>query len=376
MTNSERVVMAFAAIMLNAGVLAAQGAGAAGPQPVNVMMRQATPTCIAGSAFGIGSYRCASCGFANLPDSAHVVYTFGSEPVVVETVPSSPRIRPGDVVVAVNGQPITTRAGADQFAYPPAGEAVLTVRRGGVNIDVEQLIVPQNACPRNQSSLIRREVSAVDSARTRAGGLVERGTLGARTTGGGRGGAVARAIPPADSTWRPPNSVSGFCWTYPIGYGTTSDSARSVASRTRVPCADSVVTRMQRAADSARRLTTARSVEQMNTALRSGPVESASTVDLTNFGLTLACRPSCTRVRSADGTAYWRFDGYPAVRIQGQGSLAAKAGLMEGDILVLVNDVSPLTDQGALLLNRTERELTLRLEVSRAGQRKKVTLKL
>jgi membrane-associated protease RseP (regulator of RpoE activity) len=55
--------------------------------------------------------------------------TFFAEPVVLSVTSSTP-VKPGDVIEAVNDQPITSSAGAAQFSYPTAGPATLTVRRG------------------------------------------------------------------------------------------------------------------------------------------------------------------------------------------------------------------------------------------------------
>jgi C-terminal processing protease CtpA/Prc len=99
-------------------------------------------------------------------------------------------------------------------------------------------------------------------------------------------------------------------------------------------------------------------------------------LDIKNFGLVLECRPACRRARAADATMYLQFDGYPAVVAPAAGSVAARAGLHDGDIVVAVHNLSPLTEEGALLLNRAERVLTLDLEISRGGKREKITLKL
>jgi C-terminal processing protease CtpA/Prc len=109
---------------------------------------------------------------------------------------------------------------------------------------------------------------------------------------------------------------------------------------------------------------------------RAEPV--ASDVELRNYGFTLSCRPDCTQMRSRTGILYWKFDGFPSVAVQSlvKDGLAAKAGVREGDVLISVNGLSPLTEEGAVLLNRSERELVLTLEFSRAGKREKIVLKL
>jgi membrane-associated protease RseP (regulator of RpoE activity) len=236
-------------------VMVAPSARAQGVQNVRgqTLSMQRGASCIPGRVFGITEYKCTSCGVASPRDSAHIVYSFGAEPVVVETADQTNRIKPGDYVVAVNGHPITTRAGADQFAYPPQGTATITVRRNNVNITIEQLI------------------------------------MSARLCGGHRIAGVLRAAAP----------------------------------ETVVP-----------------------------------------TVSLRDFGLTLVCVPICTRTRTRDGaTMYLRFDGFPVISNR------------DGDVLLSVNGTSPQVEEGALILNRAEREPTLQLEVRRDGKIEQVTLR-
>jgi S1-C subfamily serine protease len=103
-----------------------------------------------------------------------------------------------------------------------------------------------------------------------------------------------------------------------------------------------------------------------------------SNVELRNYGFSLSCRPDCTRIRARTGIAYWKFDGYPTVAVQTlvKDGIAAKAGIREGDVLITVNGLSPLSEEGAVLLNRSDRELELTLEFSRAGKHEKYVLKL
>jgi C-terminal processing protease CtpA/Prc len=103
---------------------------------------------------------------------------------------------------------------------------------------------------------------------------------------------------------------------------------------------------------------------------------SSAQVELKNFGLVLNCHPNCVHARANDGALYLRFDGYPSVGAPTRDGLAAHAGLRDGDVVISVNGLSPMTEEGALLLNRSDKELTLSLEISRAGKRQKIVLKL
>jgi hypothetical protein len=344
-------------------------------------------TCVPGAAFGITAYRCASCGAATYRDSTHTVYTFGAEPVVMEATTGN-RIRAGDVVVAVNGNPITTRAGADQFTYPPAGESLVTVRRNGMNVEISQqvttqlcnmrgVVVPQGMSGRfvGPDSVLRMSGVAAGASGGGGGGGGGRGGRGGARVGGGAGGrgttdSIARLYP---------------CLTAPVTRPSPSGRGDSVSVKFSVECpADSLRARMssaQRLNDSAR---SALALAQKGGfagsmgSVATAPESQSSFVDLKNFGILLSCRPSCTRARARDGTIYWKFDGYPAVGPQGsvKEGVAVKAGLHEGDVIIAINGLSPLTEEGALLLNRTDRELTINLEVSRGGKREKFTLKL
>lgn len=81
-----------------------------------------------GASWGITSYNCAACEMKAEP-GRRPVDTFFAEPVVLSVNNSTP-LKPGDVIEAVNDQPITSSAGSAQFSYPTPGPATLTVRRG------------------------------------------------------------------------------------------------------------------------------------------------------------------------------------------------------------------------------------------------------
>jgi hypothetical protein len=81
-----------------------------------------------GTALGITGLQCPSCAFRR-DTSGRQNIEFFAEPVVLQTLASS-AFAPGDIIEAVNGRPITTSAGAEQFVRPPSGTNEIAVRRG------------------------------------------------------------------------------------------------------------------------------------------------------------------------------------------------------------------------------------------------------
>jgi hypothetical protein len=338
--------------VLAAAVLWARTAGAQGGAQIPQTVPQRPPTaapgqfvesCIAGRVFGITQFQCTHCGMASPRDSTRVVYTFGAEPHVVDTDNPTNRIKPGDYVVAVNGHPITTRAGADQFAYPPMGTATLTVRRNNVNINIDQMIMSPRYCPANS---ITYRMSIDTSPRASASGV-----MAGRGGGGGRGGR--------------------------IGSGAGGLVMMRTDSTGAVTFIDTAVARMRQTADSLRAGRGGGGGGRAVAVLRGAPAEIIGpTVQSLRFGLTMTCHPTCTRARTRDGTAmYWRFDSYPTVTNPSPVSIAGKAGLQHDDVIITVNGISPQVEEGALILNRADRETSLELEIRRAGKTQKITLK-
>src|SRR4051794_33659283 len=80
---------------------------------------------------GFGSISCEHCTIDQSP--GRVLYRFGTEPGVSNTPEAGGgRLREGDVLVAVSGDPIPTREASDRLSFTRRGERVrLTVRRGG-----------------------------------------------------------------------------------------------------------------------------------------------------------------------------------------------------------------------------------------------------
>lgn len=289
---------------------------------------QAFSRCGPGASYGVVGYRAAQLGVSRHPDSTRATYIFGAEPVVVG-VDSTSRVRPGDVIIALNRHPITTRAGADLFAYPN-GDVVLTVRRNGATVDLSYSFRPgpcweEFGNTRYALSAPNRVSTAdhafVDSVRGRLSTVIAGGRGG--RGGGGRGGVA--------------------------GTVTATDTALSRLLPLITP-----------------RVATA----------SFGTV--TSSIAVTNFGFGLLCRPGCERARAGDSASYWRFTAYPAVARMSvpEDGVAGKAGIREGDILISVNGHSPLSEEGALLLERAGALLSLSLEFSRGGSRRTYTLRL
>src|SRR5262245_4395666 len=108
-----------------------------------------------GVAFGIVAYQCANCGFKQ---DARPIYSFFAEPVVLE-VNGKTGVSAGDVVEAVNGKPITTSAGAEQFTYPSAGVSSISVRRGRDRQVISVTIPSSSTC---ESAAAARPVNLDD----------------------------------------------------------------------------------------------------------------------------------------------------------------------------------------------------------------------
>lgn len=85
---------------------------------------------------------------------------FGGELELRDILPGGPaagRVQEGDILVAVGGALITTRAGSTRLLRAPSGQPVrLTVRRGGVERDV--VVVPVGAVEASSSPTVETPV--------------------------------------------------------------------------------------------------------------------------------------------------------------------------------------------------------------------------
>ena len=311
-----------------------------------------------GRAFGIIAYQCANCGFKQ-GNGERPTYSFFAEPVVVETNRAT-GVTAGDVIEAVNGKPITTSAGAEQFTYPPAGDNTIAIRRGR---DRQVLRVSVVGCDASRAPS-QTQFSMDDIERIEV--------LKGAAAGFGSAGQNGVLVITTKTAARP---------------STSSDS-----TRVRVRVLDEVRIASQQRDALESQLAAARMVftdqhPQVKALLDElakplvivdGVVVDPNTVrfptaqPLTGrYGFALECRPRCTPATAKDGPliyTYNRYGGFPVIAAVRRGSAAERAGLKEGDLVIKVGGHSVLEDEGARGLGRLELVEMLRLTVRRDGK--------
>jgi hypothetical protein len=136
-------------------------------------------------------------------EGARQTFTFQAEPIVVDVATWSVAL-PGDVVEAVNDEPITTRAGAEAFVNTPLGStAKLQVRRGNDRLTLEMM----PCAGYTPSGAVAQQ--AYGGGRVAAGGVAS-AQAGGRIGRGGAGGRAAMANAQSDITRDSVTSVVRF----------------------------------------------------------------------------------------------------------------------------------------------------------------------
>jgi membrane-associated protease RseP (regulator of RpoE activity) len=273
------LVLALAAVSLPAR-LAAQSLCPAGP----------------GASFGITSYNCASCGFES---GDRPRYSFHVEPVVLESTAQS-GLKRGDVIMAINGHPITTRQGADAFTYPTTGMHTVTV-------PASVTCGPRDVTVMPMLDFQRLQLRSSDSVRVNLPVRIDTPRVALR----------------ADRI----NVDSG--------------SATNVRIEPVIVAPDS---------------------------FRFVRVEPVPSESQSRFGFAVACIPSCTKVKSSTGVAYWKYDGYPTIAAVLDGGPAARAGIRVGDLVLRVDGESVLVEKGALGLFTSQGAKTIQITVRRQNR--------
>jgi len=295
-----------------------------------------------GAALGVTSYQCASCGIRQ-GGSARPHYTFQAEPIVLEAAPGSV-LKAGDVIEAVNGEPIMTQTGADRFTYPQAGQVTLTVRRANARVQLTTSTAgcenkPSHPKDVSQPLIIVDGVAVTDIDQVKPADIdnveVLKGTAATAVYGDrARNGIIVittkRTIPPKPAP-RPTDQV------YVID-GVVLSPPGLVVDTNLNPALERAGYRVD-AAPSGRR-----------------------------FGFAVGCLQACTRTKASDGTDYYKFDAYPPIVALTPGGAAERAGIRVGDLVTEVDGKSVLTEDGALGFMRGTKTETLQITVIRDRQ--------
>jgi S1-C subfamily serine protease len=156
-----------------------------------------------GGAFGVSSIQCTNCRIALTGNASKLI--FQTEPVIlamdegaliivdgVRQESNRTPLKAGDIIEAINGNPITTVAGSEMFSHPPAGESRIAVRRGSTR---ETLSVPARACSEYRliTSPPTKSVGGGGRSATKMPGTATKAVVPARG-----GGAVTRATSKAN----------------------------------------------------------------------------------------------------------------------------------------------------------------------------------
>ena len=306
---------------------------------------QTAPSCSGpGIAFGVTSYRCASCGVKQSP-GVRTQFVFEAEPVVLETTVAS-MLKAGDVVVAVDRMPIMTQAGSDAFTYPRASSSVVTVRRGGQTTDVEATTLP---CRVHSRAAV---ASSGDGLLTVVDGVV------VPTLGG-----VPRSDIESVEVLKGPLAASLYGANASTGViiiktksGKPPEGSRQstegVGRRGNAPLIiiDGVP-------------------QTVNPAVTADPPRTTNK----NFGFAIECPTSCGRAEWHGMGKPLRFETHPRVVDLAPNGAAEQAGMRVGDVVTHIDGQSVLSKRGTQLTG-DGRSPTMRVTVKRDGSEVNFTL--
>ncbi len=105
-------------------------------------------------------------------------------------------------------------------------------------------------------------------------------------------------------------------------------------------------------------------------------IEPADVPPDAQFGFALSCKPTCAKVTGLDGRSFYKFDAAPVVSAVLANRPAATAGLKVGDVLVKVDGLSILADDGAIRLSQSAQRPSLGLTVQRDGKEMVIQLQV
>jgi TonB-dependent SusC/RagA subfamily outer membrane receptor len=321
MPDNRLLTALFAVTVCGAPLAAQEGVSCSGP----------------GAVFGVTSYQCASCSFTHGDRTMKIYTSFQTEPIVLTTAKES-ALQPGDVVEAVNGEPITTAAGAEQFTSPRGGKANVTVRRGGSRVQLSAVPLKCDGAPGGlpPSAPLNSPLVVVDGVVVSDLNQVPNGSIESVDVLKGPAAALL--------------------------YGSRATNGVIVISTKRSPGTTTLRTPPSAAATN-EPLIVVDGVVIPNTSEADASVSAGGR----RFGFAIGCVPSCTRARTADGADYYMFDGYPPIVALTPGGAAERAGIQVGDLISHIDGKSILSEEGATRFFRNKTE-TMKITIVRNRQ--------
>ena len=274
-------------------------------------------------ALGISGFTCDCTLTRKEKDTS--TWSFRGEPVISSITPggtASGKLRRGDVIVAINGLLITTRAAGEKVANLKLGESVvLTIRRNGRVQEVE--IETEEDCA---------DVAAPALAATPAVPPGPPSTTTPRASRTPRSARPPITAAPETPMAPPTPPAPPSSW---FGFGITCHHCEHAQQN------GAAIERKE---------------SELRTLLRGSDRESPRAAQL---------RQQIDELR--DQGSVWKFSEYPTVYSVDKDSPAEEAGLRRGDVLTMIDGVSLLTEEGGRRFGAAEPGQTVTWTYRRGG---------
>ena len=307
-------------------------AAVVGPTRLEAQAVSMSSTCSEGwstlGALGITEFTC-DCTFDRESNPA---WRFRGEPqirAVSSNGPATGRLRSGDVLVAIDGMLITTRAaGARMANLKPGSPVTLTVRRG--NREIEVRLTPDEPC-----------VEPVTPATPAAPVATTRDVPTPRPPRASGGRMAPAPRPPTAAIPHPPAPPPATAW---FGFGISCRNCEmNVTNYSEIERAE----------------------EELRQMVRDDRDHDSA-----------AIRAARARIRELRReNTNWRFSEFPTLFSVDRGSPAYQAGLRRGDVLMKIDGISLLTVEGASRFGQVEPGQTVEFTYRRGGSERSVRVR-